>query len=111
MFSRPRAPNQGSAVADVRTMRAAILFLLWSSPGSASPDTIRPSPDWMPPTVATQRDTPRRWGLFSAGTTLFAAGYVADIGVTYGMGHANPAISLIPVLGPLIQLGDSYQIA
>jgi hypothetical protein len=27
------------------------------------------------------------------------------------MGHANPGLSLIPIFGPLAQLGDSYQLA
>src|SRR5437667_9305407 len=43
------------------------------------------------------RPQPRRWGVFSAGVTLFAAGWAADIGVSYGMNHANPEISLIPI--------------
>jgi hypothetical protein len=64
----------------------------------------------MPSVSAADKPPPRRWGLFAGGLTLFTAAYVTDIGVTYGMGHANPGISLIPVLGPLIQLGDSYQL-
>lgn len=88
-------------------MRFVLLAFLVALSAHANPEEIRPN--WMP--SVTSDAPPRRWGLFATGATLFVAGYVADIGVTYGMNHANPEISLIPVIGPLIQLGDTYQIA
>ena len=92
-------------------MRALVLLLFVTSVAFADPDGIRPSQSWMPQASVSDRPVRRRWGLFSAGVTLFLAGYVTDVGVTYGMGHANPGLSLIPIFGPLIQLGDTYQIA
>src|SRR3954471_20632271 len=97
--------------ADVSARSCAVALVTWCSLAAASPESLRPSPDWMPPSslspgaaASVERSAdrpPRRWGLFATGTTLFAAGYVTDVGVTYGMGHANPGLSLIPILGPL----------
>jgi hypothetical protein len=50
----------------------------------------------------------RRWGLFAGGVSLFALAWAADIGVTYGMRHEPAAVSLIPLIGPLIQCGEQY---
>jgi hypothetical protein len=89
-------------------MRVAVAVVCVSSLALASPEDIRPSPEL---TVTADAPAARRWGVFAAGTTLFAAGWAADVGVTYGMGHENPGWSLIPVIGPFIQLGDSYRLA
>jgi hypothetical protein len=51
---------------------------------------------------------PRRWGLMSGGLSLFAVAYAADAGVTYGFHHDPAGVSLIPVIGPLVQMGDHY---
>ncbi len=50
----------------------------------------------------------RRYGLMSGGLVMFSLAYVADAGVTYGFHHDPSGISLIPLLGPLIQCGDKY---
>jgi len=92
----------------------ALLVLLLSLSASAQesgPDAVRPSPEWMPRAQRDADQPPRRWGVFAAGVTVWAAGYAADVGVSYGLHHANAARSLIPVVGPLVQLGDTYTIA
>jgi hypothetical protein len=52
----------------------------------------------------------RRWGLFAGGMTLLLMGYGTDIGLSYGLGVERSALSLIPVFGPLAQMGSSYQV-
>jgi len=61
-------------------------------------------------TPPTPEARPRRWGMFGAGLTLFAVGYAADAGLTYGMNHASPGTSLIPIAGPLLQIGQKYSV-
>src|SRR6266850_6302186 len=34
--------------------------------------------------------------------------YALDIGLSYGLGHDPAGTSLIPVIGPLVQMGDSW---
>jgi hypothetical protein len=60
----------------------------------------------MSSSVANARE--RRWSLFGGGLALFLAGWALDIGLSYGLGHDPAATSLIPVLGPLVQMGDSW---
>jgi hypothetical protein len=50
----------------------------------------------------------RRWSLFGGGLALFLAGWALDIGLSYGLGHDPAATSLIPLFGPLVQMGDSW---
>lgn len=50
----------------------------------------------------------RRWSLFGGGLALFLAGWALDIGLSYGLGHNPAATSLIPVVGPLVQMNDSW---
>ncbi|HEY2748213.1 MAG TPA: hypothetical protein VGL86_26505 [Polyangia bacterium] len=50
----------------------------------------------------------RRWSLFGGGLALLVAGWVLDIGLSYGLGHERAATSFIPVAGPLVQMGDSW---
>ena len=50
----------------------------------------------------------RRWSLFGGGLGLFVAGYALDVGLTYGVGHQPAATSLIPLVGPLVQMGESW---
>ncbi len=50
----------------------------------------------------------RRWSLFGGGLALFLAGWALDIGATYGSGHEPGATSLIPLVGPLVQMGESW---
>lgn len=50
----------------------------------------------------------RRWSLFGGGLALFLAGWALDVGLSYGLGHQPAAESLIPVVGPLVQMGDSW---
>lgn len=56
--------------------------------------------------VANARE--RRWSLFGGGLALFLAGWALDIGLSYGLGHDPAATSLIPLFGPLVQMGDSW---
>lgn len=46
--------------------------------------------------------------MFGGGLALFLVGYGIDIGASYGVGHQPAATSLIPIAGPLVQLGDSW---
>lgn len=50
----------------------------------------------------------RRWSLFGGGLALFLAGWALDIGLSYGLGHNGAAESLIPVVGPLVQMNDNW---
>jgi hypothetical protein len=50
----------------------------------------------------------RRWGLVGGGLALFLGGYALDIGISYGVGHSGAAESLIPIVGPLVQLNQSW---
>src|SRR4051812_36465889 len=50
----------------------------------------------------------RRWALFGGGLALFLAGWALDIGATYGVGHEPTSMSLIPLFGPLVQMGESW---
>jgi hypothetical protein len=59
-------------------------------------------------TSVARAERQRRWSLFGGGLALFLAGYALDIGVTYGVGHEPTAMSLIPVFGPLVQMGESW---
>jgi hypothetical protein len=50
----------------------------------------------------------RRWSLFGGGLALLLAGWALDVGLTYGIGHDPASTSLIPVFGPLVQMGESW---
>lgn len=85
------------------------LVALAPIPPPPEPAVVAPPPQVSPP-----KPTPiefvreRRWGLFGGGVALFVAGWAIDIGVTYGMDHQPGALSIIPVIGPLIQMGDNW---
>jgi hypothetical protein len=72
-------------------------------PAQLAPSQLVTAP---PPPPSIERS--RRWGLFAGGLTLFSAGYALDIGLTYGVGHQPSTTSLIPLVGPLIQLADDW---
>jgi hypothetical protein len=69
-----------------------------------------------PPTRAVEPTTTvvvthsRRWGLFAGGLTLFAVGWAADMGASYGLNNPNAWHSVIPLFGPLIQMGDKWSL-
>ena len=56
--------------------------------------------------VASARE--RRWSLFGGGLALLAAGWATDVGLSYGLGHAQASSSLIPLAGPLVQMRESW---
>jgi hypothetical protein len=68
----------------------------------SSPALTAPSPP--------AADRQRRWGLFAGGAAMLAGGYALDIGLSYGLGHPGAATSLIPIAGPLIQMGDKWNV-
>ncbi len=49
-----------------------------------------------------------RPGLLAAGLVLFAVSYGATIGVTYGYDHQPATTSLIPFVGPFLQMTEKY---
>jgi hypothetical protein len=77
-------------------------------PVAVVPDAIAPPAPPPPPADVTARE--RRWGLFAGGTVLFLSGYSLDIGLTYGLGHQPSGTSLVPLVGPLIQMGDTWTV-
>jgi hypothetical protein len=107
-----RAANATTTVAEMdpnvpveRTPRV----VLTPEPAAAvtvAPDVLAPPPS--PPADVTRRE--RRWGLFAGGTALFLSGYSLDIGLTYGLGHQPSGTSLVPLVGPLIQMGDTWTV-
>jgi hypothetical protein len=115
----------------------AVVLICWSVVASAAPHSKRrvaragesaggasvnldlqpaPPPAVIEPTltpvtprpVPVSHDRERRWGVLGGGIALFAAGYALDIGLSYGLGHDPAATSFIPVIGPLVQMGDSW---
>jgi hypothetical protein len=90
-----------------------------SAPAVAPPPaSLQPSapaasaPELLPSTSAAidQPRTHRRWGVFAGGVTLFLLGYGANIAITYGTDHQPATTSLIPVVGPLLQMTQSYSL-
>src|SRR2546423_7382246 len=81
-------------------MRALVLALVVSIATSASAD----------PTTTVRVTEERRWGLFSGGLVVFAAGWAADVGASYGVDNPDAAHALIPIVGPLVQMGDNWGI-
>jgi hypothetical protein len=94
-------------------------------PEPPSPDTpsgtsvppaelVKPRPTPPPATVvppATAAPPVRRRPnveLVSSGAALLGAGWLADIGFTYGYDHHPASTSLIPLAGPWIQLSQRY---
>jgi hypothetical protein len=97
------------ALADAAPRRRHTVRLVPAAAVTPEPALLPPPPPALvqpAPRVETVRE--RRWGLFGGGLALFVAGYAIDIGVTYGLGHSPSAISLIPLVGPLIQMGDDW---
>ena len=79
-------------------MRALVLLAVVSiATASAQTTTVRVTEE-------------RRWGLFSGGVVVFVAGWAADVGASYGVDNPDAAHALIPILGPLIQMGDDWSI-
>jgi len=90
-----------------------------SSPAAApqppEPGVVTPSP---PPPNLRLTDSPpqpapqRRWGQLAGGLVLFVAGWGADLGLSYGLGAAvqRPWLSAIPLVGPLVQMGESWSV-
>jgi hypothetical protein len=62
------------------------------------------------PTTTVIVEQKRRWGLFGGGLALFLVGYAANIGVAYGVPNSNPGHAFIPLVGPLVQMGDKFAI-
>jgi hypothetical protein len=46
--------------------------------------------------------------MMGGGLALFAAAWVADVGVTYGFQQPANAVALVPLVGPLVQCGERY---
>jgi hypothetical protein len=105
-------------IVTVCLLLSSIAFASEEPPGG--PEAIRPSPAWLPPVSGTQAPSEtlvererggRRWGVMSAGLSMWAVAYATDVGLSYGLDHPGAETSLIPVIGPLIQLGDTFQLA
>ena len=89
-----------------RPLAAALLCALFG--GVAEARERLPSETLSRP--AEEKPTTRRWGVFAGGAVLFLSGYALDIGLTYGIGHSGPATSLVPLIGPLLQLRDDWSV-
>jgi hypothetical protein len=77
------------------------------------PKMAAPPPAVVAPPLAVApapKPAPRRWGMFTGGVVLFALGYGGDIALTYSLGHAPMTTSLIPIVGPLVQMGQSWAV-
>jgi hypothetical protein len=102
----PRHKRRVQAQAQTQVQAQVSLDL----PAPPPPAVIEPPPP-LPPPPPPPRDAPgreRRWGLFGGGLAMFLVGYGLDIGISYGLGHNPAATSLIPIAGPLVQMGDSW---
>jgi len=89
------------------------------TPAPVAPPETTPTPGAVlapTPTSSVVSTTPRtdiayvrpRPGLLAAGLVLFVAGWAADIGFTYGYHHDPAYTSLIPLVGPFIQMTQHY---
>src|SRR4051812_915886 len=94
-----------SAQAAPRKRRSAPVLIAAVEPPAPDPAFL-PAP--APPPLRVETIRKRRWGLFSGGLVLFAAGQALDIGVSYGLNHGGAELSLIPLVGPLAQMGDRW---
>jgi hypothetical protein len=74
------------------------------------PAVIAPSPAEREPTATVLVSQKPRWGLLGGGVALFVAGYAANLGLSYGLANPDASHALIPLVGPLVQLGDKWGI-
>jgi hypothetical protein len=92
--------------------RAAVLLsaLLGLCPVAAAETSAAPPAAVVEPVSVTPAATRplRRWGMFGGGLGLFLTAWGLDLGLSYGVGAPRPALAIIPLAGPLIQLTDNW---
>jgi hypothetical protein len=101
-------PSSESALAQNVTRPTSPAFQ-FSPADQAAPEPARLDP--IPgPSARDQliESHPRRFGLMGGGLALLVASWIADIGVAYGLHAGGSSRSLIPLVGPMIQLSDHY---
>jgi hypothetical protein len=110
---RPRlavAEARAPAVALQTAIEPASAPLAPAPEPAVVPSLAEPVPSPTPLPVPAPRST-HRYPLLAPGLVFFLAGYGLDVGVSFGLGHDRAALSLIPIVGPLVQLGDSWAVA
>jgi hypothetical protein len=97
------------AVADARkpAQRVALARPVLAEP---PPPAIVAPPDSGRASTTVMVSQQRRWGLFGGGVSLFVVGYAAAIGASYGLKNPGASHSIVPLIGPLIQMGDKWSL-
>jgi len=88
-----------------RSSRAALTRLVADPP----PPAIVAPPVEVPTATVLVTKKPR-YGLVGGGVSLFLAGYAANLGMSYGLSNPDASHAIIPLIGPLVQMGDKWGI-
>jgi hypothetical protein len=99
------ATSSAVAAPTRRSSRAALTRLVADAP--PPPAIVAPPAEPVATVLITKKP---RWGLVGGGITLFLAGYAANLGMSYGLSNPDASHAIIPLIGPLVQMGDKWGI-
>ena len=107
--ARAQAPGEAAPPPPPAPQQPVYQQPVYQQPVYQQPVYQQPVYYQQPPATPMRTVYQPRWGLFGAGTAIFFASYLLNVGFSYGFDDRAAHLSLIPVIGPFFQINDLWQ--